>query len=392
MNPALQPNPADHQDTLFPSLLTRFQSITDPRMERNKDHELLDILLIAICAVMGGADSWCGVVRFGRAHEAWFRTFLTLKNGIPSHDTFTRVFSLVKPCEIERCFSEWMVDACRRLGLDHVAVDGKTMRGSGHLRKGLASLHVVSAFATAHGVTLGQCATEAKSNEITAIPQLLRLLDISGSIVTIDALGCQKKIARTIVDAEADYVLAVKENQPGLYEDLQTVAQETINNSQTAKAVEAAQTTEKNRDRVEKRTCYVITDLAKIRSRSKWKGLKAIGVVVSERTLNGETSIETRYYISSRVLSAGKMLEVIRSHWGIENSLHWVLDVVFGEDDHLLRNGHGPLNFTLLRRLALALIKSADMKEGIKGAREMAGWNTAFLEKLLLKSLDFLGN
>jgi predicted transposase YbfD/YdcC len=392
MNSAPLPNTANDPGLPFASLLTRFQAITDPRLERNKEHQLLDILLIALCAVMGGADSWCAVVRFGIAHEAWFRTFLTLKNGIPSHDTFTRVFSLLDPAAIESCFSEWMVEACRRLGLNHVAVDGKTMRGSRQLRKGLAALHVVSAFATANGVTLGQCATDAKSNEITAIPQLLRLLDISGSLVTIDAMGCQKKIASTIIDGKADYVLAVKENQPGLYEDIQTVAQEAITNPQTLEGVDVAHTEEKSRDRVEKRTCYVITDLAKIRSRKQWKGLKAIGVVVSERTLNGVTSRETRYYISSRVLSAGAMLAVIRNHWGIENSLHWVLDVVFGEDDHLLRNGHGPLNFTLLRRLALALIKSANLKEGIKGAREMAGWNTTYLENLLLKSLNSLGN
>lgn len=370
------------------SLLVRLEAVTEPRLERHRKHTLIDLLAVAICSILGGANSWLAVVRFGHAHEDWFRGFLELQNGIPSHDTFNRVFSLLKPEELEVCFRGWVGEVGRQLGLNHVAIDGKTMRGSDVPRRGIGALHVVSAFATANGVTLGQTAVDEKSNEITAIPNLLRMLDLKGAIVTIDAMGCQKAIAETIREAEADFVLAVKENQPTLAAEIAAVAEPVLVAEVPPEGVDRAETSELNRGRSEWRRCHVITDLSGLSCRTLWKGLGAIVVVESERCVNGKVERETRYYITSRVMPAGEMLKVIRDHWRIENSLHWVLDVVFGEDHHQLREGYGAHNFTLLSRLALSMIRTAKMKEGIKGAREMAGWDVRYLERLIEKAMN----
>jgi predicted transposase YbfD/YdcC len=396
-------------------LVDRFRDFPDVRIDnRNKDHLLVDILISAICAVLGGANSWLAVERFGHAHETWLRTFLELPNGIPSHDTYRRVFLILNAEELNRRFAIWMKDIHAHLELKHVALDGKTMCGSGGGRTGLTALHMVSAFATANGICLAQQAVDSKSNEITAIPELLKLLDLKGALVTIDAMGCQKEIAADIVNAGADYVLTVKENQERLHEDLQktlapilqgnstpettttdrlqsdrtpeTTTADPLQEDSTPVTTTCAQTAGRNRGRSEKRTCYITTDLSQIRDKLLWKGLKAIGVTVSERECNGKIEVETRYYISSRVLSAQEMLKGVRDHWKIENQLHWVLDVVFGEDAHQLRVGNGPKNFTTLRKLAHALIKNSNPKHGIKGTRELAGWNTAILEEIIAKS------
>jgi predicted transposase YbfD/YdcC len=365
-------------------LVDRFRDFPDFRIDNaNKVHLLVDILISSICAVLGGANSWLAVERFSRAHETWLRSFLELPNGIPSHDTYRRVFLLLNPEELNRRFAAWMKDLAHRLDLKHMALDGKTLCGSGNGCTGLEALHMVHAFATANGICMGQQATYAKSNEITAIPELLKVLDLKGAVVTIDAMGCQKEIASDIVDGGGDYVLAVKGNQEHLHQDVQQTLAPVIAGPCEPGTETCAQTEEVNRGREEKRTCYVCTDLSQIRDKTLWKGLKAIGVIVTERIVNGKLEVETRYFISSRVLSASKLLESVRNHWKVENQLHWVLDVVFGEDAHQLRMGNGPKNFTTLRKLAHALIKNAKPTDGIKGTRELAGWNTNYLENII---------
>lgn len=371
-------------------LVDRYRDFPDYRINNdNKDHLLVDILVSAICAVLGGANSWLAVARFCVAHEAWLRSFLELANGIASHDTYRLVFLSLDPEEMNRRFATWMSEISQHLKPKHVALDGKTMCGSGGGRTGLQALHVVHAFAIDNGICLGQRVVNAKSNEIAAIPELLKLLDLKGALVTIDAMGCQKQIAATIVAAEADYVLAVKGNQEHLHEDVrQSLASAIAGPCETATRT-GARTEEANRGRMENRTCHVSTDLSMIRNKQAWKGLQAIGVIVGERVVDGKREVESRYFISSRVLSAAMLLRSVRDHWKIENQLHWVLDVVFGEDGHQLRVGHGPRNFATLRKLAHAMIKNGKPKHGIKGTREMAGWNTTFLEKIIHQAMVF---
>jgi predicted transposase YbfD/YdcC len=296
---------------------------------------------------------------------------------------------LLDPKELNQRFANWMAVIVGSLNLKHVAIDGKTLCGSGGGKTGLTALHMVHAFATENGICLAQEAVATKSNEITAIPELLKLLDLKGAVITIDAIGCQKEIATDIIDAQADYVLAVKGNQERLYDDTQATLADLEKCKEVPKDTTRAETNEVNRGRVEKRTCYVKTDMSIIRDQKSWKGLKAVGVIISEREVNGKIEIEKRYFISSRVLTAHEMLKVVRHHWKVENQLHWVLDVVFGEDAHQLRVGHGAKNFTTLRKLAQALIKRRNPKHGIKGTREMAGWDPEILEEIIQDATFF---
>ena len=365
-------------------LVERYRDFPDYRVDNdNKKHRLVDILVSAICAVLGAANSWLAVERFCLAHETWLRTFLGLANGIPSHDTYRQVFLSLGPAEMNRRFGIWMRDISQKLKLKQVAIDGKTMCGSGGGRTGLQALHLVHAFAIDNGICLAQQAVDSKSNEITAIPELLKLLDLKGALVTIDAMGCQKGIAADIVTGGGDYLLAVKGNQEHLHEDAIGTMASVLDGPCQPGTENCAQTEEMNRGRREKRTCYMTTDLSRIRDKELWKGLRAIGVIISEREVDGKCEVETRYFITSRVLSAGMLLQGVRDHWKVENQLHWVLDVVFGEDGHQLRVGNGPANFTTLRKLAQAMIKNCKSKHGIKGTREMAGWNTNFLEEII---------
>jgi predicted transposase YbfD/YdcC len=373
-------------------LVIRFQDCPDFRIDNhNKAHRLDDIIVMAICAVLGGANSWSAVERFAEGREAWFRTFLTLENGLPSHDTFQRVFRLLKPEILADRFTGWLSEIGDRLSLRQIAIDGKTMRGSADQDGRLKGLHIVHAFATANGVCLAQKVTSEKSNEITAIPELLKLLDLKGSLVTVDAMGCQKDIAAAIVDGGGDYALAVKGNQEHLHEDVTATAAPLLGGEVAPAAGEYAKTEEHRRGRTETRICYVTTKLDRIRHQSLWKGLAAVGVIITERTVNDRLEMEIRYFISSRVMSAHEFLQAVRDHWLVENQLHWVLDVVFGEDGHQLRKGHGPENFGLLRKLVHALIKSGNPKHGIKGTRELAGWNPAYLEKIINQAMDSSG-
>ena len=349
----------DESRSALEILVERLGDVPDFRCGNdNQVHLLVDVLVSAICAVLGGANSWLSVVRFVEAHEAWFRTFLSLPEGIPSHDTYRRIFLLLDPQELNNRFTTWVRDISSRLQLKHLAFDGKTLCGSGGGHTGLPALHLVHAFAVDNGICLGQQAVDAKSNEITAIPELLKLLELKGALVTIDAIGCQKAIAEDIVEGGGDYVLAVKGNQERLHDDVQQALAPALAGTPQPEQTTCASTEEVNRGRVEKRTCYMSTDLSKIRDSRMWKGLKAIGVIVSERQVNGKHEVETRYYICSRVLSAHMMLKTVRDHWKVENQLHWVMDVVFGEDAHQLRVGNGPQNFSTLRKLAHALIKN----------------------------------
>jgi predicted transposase YbfD/YdcC len=368
-------------------LVNRFQTCPDfRRADDKKVHELVDIIVLALCAVIGGANSWLSVERFATSHETWFRTFLSLSNGIPSHDTFRRIFLLLDPQILNERFSTWLQEISDRLPPKQIAIDGKTLRGSKDSTRGLTALHMVHAFAVDYGVCVGQCATEAKSNEITAIPELLQLLNMKGALVTIDAMGCPTAIAEAIVDQEGDYVFTVKDNQPNLHADIQTIVAPLLNHPVPPTVREYAQTEEMNRGRWEKRTCYTTTNIDSIRNCKQWKNLRLVGVIVSERIVNGKRETETRHFISSRILSAQQLLNAVRSHWLVENVLHWSLDVVFGEDAHQLAVGYGPENFTTLRTLAHALIKKGNPKDGIKGTRERAGWDVRVLERIIQES------
>ena len=364
------------------ALADQFADLPDPRLDRNKEHELLDIIVIAVCAILAGADSWVDVERFGRAKLDWFKKFLELPNGIPSHDTFGRVFALLDPEAFGTCFTAWMAAVCAVLGLKHVAIDGKAMRGSRGPQATAA--HVVSAFATANGITLGQRMVHEKSNEITAIPELLKMLDIAGALVTIDAMGCQTKIAEEVRDGGADYLLAVKENQPTLYDEIHQFQVAALEREYHGIKHSFWEAQDRGHGRDELRACYVFDARDVVRNPTPWRDLKSVVVIVSERVVNAQSSSEVRYYISSRKASAKKFAASVRNHWGIENGLHWVLDVDFGDDASRVRNGHGPENFALLRRLALAVLKQDKRKDSIRGKRLIAGWDNDYLEQLLL--------
>ena len=369
------------------SLVTHFQALEDPRLERSRLHNLLDIVAITICAVIGGADSWVDVEKYGQAKQDWLRRFLKLPNGIPSHDTFGRVFAAIVPEQFQTCFAGWVQEMAGQLGLTQIAIDGKTLRGSHDRANGKAALHLVSAWAVENHLTLGQEAVDSKSNEITAIPKLLELLDLEGALVTIDARGCQKEIAEQVVKQGGDYVLTVKENQPKLYEEIGRLEQAALEQDYTGASSHCAE--EQGHGRQELRACWVLTDLEELAERAQWPGLQSVIVVVRDRTVGEQNSCEKHYYISSRKLRAKRFLEVIRGHWGIENSLHWVLDVAVDEDQSRVRKDHGPENVALVRRLALSMLKAEGSKGSIRGKRLIAGWNNDFMEKLLF---DFAQN
>jgi predicted transposase YbfD/YdcC len=369
------------------SLAAHFQSLEDPRVERTRKHNLLAIITIALCAVIGGADTWVDVEKFGKAKAAWLGRFVALPNGIPSHDTFGRVFAALLPEQFQACFRSWMAEASEHLGLKQIAIDGKTARGSQDRSHGKLALHLVSAWAVENRLILGQEAVAEKSNEITAIPRLLALLDLHGALVTIDAMGCQREIAEQVVEQQGDYLLAVKENQPKLYAELERLDQAALANDYAGTS--HCCTEEQSHGRQELRACWVLTDLTTLRERAKWRGLQSVIVVVRDRTVGERNSCEKHYYISSRRWRARQFLQGIRGHWGIENSLHWVLDVVFDEDGNRVRKDHGPENFGWVRRLALSMLQADPSQGSIRGKRLMAGWNESFLERILL---DFKGN
>jgi len=365
-----------------------FADLRDPRVQLKCEHDFRAIILIVVCATVAGADDFVAMSAFAKAKEDWFRDRLglTLDNGVPSHDTLNRVFAAIRPDEFGRCFIGWVESMSDRLKLKQIPIDGKTLRGSKRkTAAGYRTTQIVSAWASENGVTLAQVRTDAKSNEITAIPELLALLDTSGALVSIDAAGCQKDIAAQIVDGGGDYLLAVKDNQPRLFEDIKALVRGALETDFVG--LSRYQTDEHSHGREELRFCVVLTNLEAIRDRDLWTGLKSVVCVVSRRQVNGKDGREVRYYISSRRGSGKMFLGASRRHWSIENACHWVLDVAFREDDHRLRQGHAPENMSLVRKMALAMLKKAKANTGIKNKRLRAGWDETFLEHVLRDSL-----
>jgi predicted transposase YbfD/YdcC len=346
-------------DQQLPLNLThQFRELSDPRLGRLCRHELLDIIGIAICAVLCGQHTWTDIAFYGQDHHAWLQTFLRLPNGIPSHDTFRYVFTRLDPAAFQRCFGSWIAALSAATGLAHIAIDGKALRGSLDRAHGQAPLHLVSAWATANHVTLGQVAVADKSNEITAIPRLLEIVDVTGAVVTIDALGCQKEIAAKVRAEGADYVLAVKDNQPRLLDDIQAAVAAHLDRPENHGPACQLRTVARGHGRQEVRTYTLLTDLGMIRDRALWQDLHGICFAVNERTVAGETTLEVRYYIGSLQGSVADYAQVIRDHWRIENNCHWVLDVFFREDDSRARPEHGAENLAWLRRMAVSLLKN----------------------------------
>jgi predicted transposase YbfD/YdcC len=368
------------------TITAHFATLTDPRVDRTKEHHLLDILTIALCAIISGADEWVAMEQFGNAKRAWFDSFLMLPNGIPSHDTFGRVFAALDPDQFHACFLAWVRATVTVTDGAVIACDGKTVRRSHDRGAGKAAVHMVSAWASANRLVLGQIAVEEKSNEITALPALLKLLLLNGCIVTIDAMGCQTKIAQTIIDREADYVLALKENQETLYHEVVHLFADAEETGGANYTTDDAQTVDSGHGRVEIRRYQTISDpatIAHLDPDAEWAGLRGIGMVEAERREKGKVSRERRYYLTSLV-DAATFGQAVRGHWGIENGLHWVLDIAFREDESRARVGASAANLVVLRHIALNLLKQErTAKVGIKNKRLKAGWDERYLLKVI---------
>lgn len=377
------------KEELAASILAYFAKIRDPRVKRTRRHSLVDILVLSLCAVICGADSFCAIETFGRAKKTWLRTFLDLRHGIPTHDTIGRVFAALDPQALAEAFRKWALALARLTHGEVVAIDGKTLRRSFQEAGSSAFVHMVSAWASGNGIVLGQVKTEEKSNEITAIPRLLELLDLKGCLVTIDAMGCQKQIVDGIQSADADYLLAVKDNQPTLNAEVSTIL-EHCRRTPTAFSVDYHETRETGHGRTEVRRCWTTDMVESLSQLEEWHGLRSLVMIESERTVAGQTSTERRHFISScKGLSAKAALAAARRHWGIENGLHWVLDVVFREDDCRVRAGYAAENFAVLRHLSLNLLKSLkDTNLSVKLRRMRAAWDEEFLLKVLLAHPD----
>ena len=369
------------------SLVKYFESLPDPRHERNRRHRLVDVIAIAVCGVIVGCEGPAAIHRWAKVKEDWLRQWLELPHGIPSRDCLRRVLSLLRPEAFQRCFQNWIAasfapddDGAVR----HVAIDGKTLRRSHDRGQALGPLHVVSAWASEQGLALGQLATDEKSNEITAIPLLLDQIDVTGTLVTIDAMGCQKEIAETIVDQGADYVLAVKDNQPKLHEAISDFFTEHLEDDLQSVPHRRNETHEQGHGRRDDRYYYLAKLPKDFPLAKQWAGLKAIGMAVriTEHS-DGRTSDDVRYYIASRYTSGQKFAAAVRGHWAIENSLHWVLDVTFDEDQSRARNRRLADNLAWLRRFAIGLLKQHPAKHSIKGKQQIAGWNNEFLAETL---------
>lgn len=361
-----------------------FTDLTDPR-RREVMYPLINIVVIAICAVICGADDFVSIAEFGRTRRDWFARFLDLKNGIPSHDRFNAILAAIKPAEFEKCLLSWIAALHEISDAPLIAIDGKTLRRSFDAASSKAPIHMVSAWATANHISLGQVVVDAKSNEITAIPKLLEILELSGALVTIDAMGCQTEIAEQIVAAGADYCLAVKGNQPTLHQGIVDFFDDHLEDDFARAQVRRHQTKEKGHGREERRY-YMICPLPdNLPDRARWANLKAIGMTINNTQRNGKDCTELRYYILSKYVAARRFAGAVRGHWSIENHLHWQLDVTFQEDHCRIRKGHADANFSILRRTALSLLKNERTKKvGIKNKRLSAGWNEDYLEKVLL--------
>lgn len=371
------------------SLLEHFSGLADPRVERTRLHLLSDILMIAVCGAICGAENWNDIEDFGQTKEDWLRGFLALPNGIPSHDTFNRVFARLDPVGFEGCFLAWMKAVSEVTEGQVIAIDGKTLRHSYDRQNGKGAIHMVNAWASQNRLVLAQTKVADKSNEITAIPALLHLLTLKGCIVTIDAMGCQTEIAQTIIDGGGEYVLAVKGNQGHLHEDIKDLFETEFAQPVPFEGIEHdyCRTTEKDHGRIEIRECWTIAEpdyLEHLRNCQAWAELRTVALVRCTRRINDQETVDSRYYISSLSGQAEPLLHACRSHWGVENSLHWVLDVAFREDDSRMRQGHSPHNFAIARQMALNLLRQeTSCKRSIKGKRLKAGWDNNYLLKVI---------
>jgi len=364
-----------------------FGQVTDPRLDRTKEHKLMDIIAIALCAVICGAEGWTDIENFGNSKLPWLKTFLELPNGIPSHDTFGRVFSLLDAVQFQKAFYEWVWAVNEIVQGQIINIDGKRLGGSGDKVLGKRAIYMVSAWAEENELVLGQRKVDEKSNEITAIPELLKMLAISGCIVTIDAMGTQTQIAQTIREAQADYVLSVKENQGHLFEDISVLfAVDQADNFKYA-TFEHHKTVNKGHGRIEIRECWSTSNpayLSLIRGQENWMGLRSIAMVACTRILAGKETKTLRYYISSLPSDAKRLLHIVRRHWAIENELHWVLDVALHEDHSRVRKDQAPENLAVLRHIALNLLKQEKTaKGGIHAKQLQAAWKEDYLLKVL---------
>jgi predicted transposase YbfD/YdcC len=363
------------------SIAAHFHRLKDPRRKHRRLHLLQDILVIAVCAVTAGAQDWQEIATFGRKRKGWLQRFLKLPNGIPSHDTFERVFNRLDPRAFQARFREWAQAVQQALRIRHIAIDGKTLRGSGSAK--LGPLHLVSAWATAQRLSLGQVAVDAQSNEITAIPALLELLELNGALVTIDAMGCQKAMARKVIDRGGDYILTVKDNQEHLLADIQQSFLDAYARNFAGLEHDTYETRERGHGREEYRCYTVLRHTGGLRQAAAWAGLSTIGMCCTERTVGGVSSEEVRYFIGSRKASAKVYGKALRNHWGIENSLHWQLDVTLGEDHNRVSKRHAAENLALLRRLTLSLLQAHPEPLSIAKKRFAAALDPDFLEEIL---------
>ena len=372
------------QRVLSARVRDHFQSLPDPR-RREVIHPLINIVMIAVCAVICGADDFVAIAEFGRQKKNLFAKFLDLSAGIPSHDRFNAVLAAIKPAEFEKCLLSWIADLHEITAGQVVAIDGKTLRRSYDAASGKAAIHMVSAWATANCISLGQVVVDAKSNEITAIPKLLEILELCGCLVTIDAMGCQTEIATAIVAGGADYVLAVKDNQPTLSAGIRGFFTDHATDDFARTKVSRHETEETGHGREEARSYYVCAAPDDLPDRGRWSKLTAIGMTINDTLRNGKPTLEFRYYILSKKTSARRFAAAVRGHWGIENRLHWQLDVTFGEDQSRVRRGHADANFSILRRTALSLLKNNHTyRLGVKNKRLTAAWNEDYLLEILL--------
>jgi predicted transposase YbfD/YdcC len=361
-----------------------FADLTDPR-KRDVTYPLINVVVIAICAVICGADDFVAIAQWGNKKREWLAKFLDLSKGIPSHDRFNAILATIKPAEFEKCLLSWIMALHEITNGQIVAIDGKTLRRSFDAANSKAAIHMVSAWATANHITLGQVVTDAKSNENTAIPKLLEMLEIAGSLVTIDAMGCQVEIAQGILDREADYCLAAKGNQPTLLAGIESHFANHLEDDFARTKVRRHETEEKGHGRIEHRYYFICPVPDDLPDRHRWPGLKAIGMAVSDTKRGDRDCYDVRYYILSKYVSARHFADAVRGHWGIENRLHWQLDVTFQEDQCRIRKGHADQNFSILRRTALSLLKNeSSQKVGVKNKRLIAGWDEDYLEKVLI--------
>lgn len=367
------------------SLSVHLEKLDDPR--KNiwlRRHDLKEVVIMAICGVLCGADSFEDIELFAKCKKDWLGTFLSLPNGIPSHDTFSRIFARLNPVQFRDSFLSWTQSLGKSFVGEVIAIDGKTVRGSFDKSSGAKAIHMVSAWACANHIVLGQIKVDEKSNEITAIPKLLDLLDIKGCLITIDAMGTQKEIANKIISGEGDYILALKGNQGTLHEDIKLAFDGATPEKLTERTSDFHETVEKAHGRIETRRYWISDDIEWLSQSKAWVGFNSIGIVESIREEGEKVSYERRYFLCSIEPIAKRLAQGVRGHWGVENNLHWVLDVIFNEDKSRIRTGHASENFNTLRKLSMAMIKQDKSKGSLKGKRKRAGWDTQFLMNLLL--------